>query len=181
MYLRLTKPTTTYSTKEIRTPQLEYLRTPDWRKVGQDVIKSLKDFTLVALPIFVGICFIAGIMQWSGALVALTSILKPVMVTFNLPPEAALAIVLGSVRKDGIAIGLLNGDMNSLKIAFDNPFQVLTTVYLASVLLPCLVTVLTIWKEMSFKFAIKMIARQASFAALFALGIAWLGFIANYI
>jgi len=181
VYLRLTKPTTTYSTKEIRTPQLEYLRTPDWRKVGQDVIKSLKDFTFVALPIFVVICFIAGIIQWSGALVALTSILKPVMVTFNLPPEAALAIVLGSVRKDGIAIGLLNGDMNSLKIAFDNPFQVLTTVYLASVLLPCLVTVLTIWKEMSFKFAIKMIARQASFAALFALGIAWLGFIATYI
>ena len=107
VYLRLTKPTTTYSTKERRTPQLEYLRTPDWRKVGQDVIKSLKDFTLVALPIFVGICFIAGIMQWSGALVALTSILKPVMVTFNLPPEAALAIVLGSVRKDGIAIGRL--------------------------------------------------------------------------
>ena len=71
--------------------------------------------------------------------------------------------------------------MNSLKIAFDNPFQVLTTVYLASVFCTCLVTVLTIWKEMSFKFAIKMIARQASFAALFALGIAWLGFIATYI
>ena len=116
-------------------------------------------------------------MQWSGALEALTSILKPVMVPFNLPSEAALAIVLGSVRKDGIAIGLINGDMNSLKMPFDNPVQVLTTVYLASVLLPCLVTVLTIWKEMSFKFAIKMIGRQASFAALFALGIAWLGLI----
>ncbi len=95
------------------------LRTPDWRKVGQDVINSLKDFVFVALPIFVGICFIAGLMQWSGALVALASILKPLMVPFNLPSEAALAIVLGSVRKDGIAIGLLNGDMNSLKMPFD--------------------------------------------------------------
>ena len=66
--------------------------------------------------------------------VALTSILKPVMVTFNLPPEAALAIA-SSVRKDGIAIGLLNEDMNSLKT---DPFQVLTTVYLASVLYPVL-------------------------------------------
>lgn len=178
VYLCLTKPTSIFLTKEIRRPQMRDLCTPDWRKVGQDVTNSLKEFTFVALPIFVGICFIAGLMQWSGALVELTSILKPLMVPFNLPSEAALAIVLGSVRKDGIAIGLLNGDMNSLKMPFDNPVQVLTTVYLASVLLPCLVTVLTIWKEMSFKFAIKMIGRQASFAALFALGIAWLGLIA---
>ena len=133
----------------------------------------------MALPIFLGICFIAGLMQWSGVLGSLTSILRPVMAVFNLPAEAALSIVLGSVRKDGIAIALLNGDMNSLKIALDTPVQVLTSVYLASVLLPCLVTVLTIWKELGFKFGIKMLGRQASFAALFALGIAWLGLIAT--
>ena len=178
VYLRLTKPTSTYLTKEIRAPQLGYLRTPDWIKVSQDVMNNFKEFTFVAFPIFVVICLIAGIMQWSGALVQLTSILKPVMGLFNLPSDAALAIVLGSIRKDGIAVGLLNGDINSLKIAFDYPFQVLTTVYLASVLLPCLVTVLTIWREMSFKFAIRMIGRQASFAALFAFGIAWLGLVA---
>ena len=36
-------------------------------------------------------------------------LLAPVMTLFNLPPEAAFAVVLGSVRKDGLAIGLLSG------------------------------------------------------------------------
>lgn len=179
LYLRLTKPPLIHRQNEIWQSQLGYLRSPDWREVARNILKCFKEFTFVALPIFLGICFIAGLMQWSGVLGSLTSILRPVMAVFNLPAEAALSIVLGSVRKDGIAIALLNGDMNSLKIALDTPVQVLTSVYLASVLLPCLVTVLTIWKELGFKFGIKMLGRQASFAALFALGIAWLGLIAT--
>ena len=105
----------------------------------------------------------------------LTNILEPVMAAFNLPAETALAVVLGSVRKDGLAIGLLNGEMDSLKVALNSPVQVLTSVYLAGVLLPCLVTVLTIGREMGLSFAIKMIGRQAFFAVIFGLCIAWFG------
>ena len=101
--------------------------------------------------------------------------MAPVMAVFNLPPEAALAVVLGSVRKDGLAIGLLDGDWGALKVPLDGSVQVLTAVYLAGVLLPCLVTVFTVAKEMGPRFAIKMVGRQAGFAALFALSIAWIG------
>ena len=87
------------------------------------------------------------------------------MAIFNLPAEAALAVVLGSVRKDGLAIGLPNGDLDSLKLPLDTSVQVLTAVYLAGVLLPCLVTVLTVVREMGSQF-VEMVGRQACFAVL---------------
>ena len=96
------------------------------------------------------------------------------MAAFNLPPEAALAVVLGSVRKDGFAIGLLEGE-DALKVPLESSAQVLTAVYLASVLLPCMVTALTVAPEMRPSFAFKMIGRQAIFAALFSICIAWSG------
>ena len=182
IYLRLTTPLSLrLAQKEVLLPTLDHLRSPDWSGVVRDVIQSLRDFMMVAFPIFVGICILAGLLQWSGVLESLTSILGPVMAVFNLPAETALAIVLGSVRKDGLAIGLLNGEMDSLKVVLDTPVQVLTSVYLAGVLLPCLVTVLTIGREMGFMFGLKMIGRQAFFAAIFALCIAWFGFLLSLI
>ncbi|MEM7674324.1 MAG: nucleoside recognition domain-containing protein, partial [Verrucomicrobiota bacterium] len=137
--------------------------------------ESLRDFTMTAFPIFVLICVVAGLLQWSNVLTLFTTLLSPLMAAFNLPPETAIAIILGSVRKDGIAIGLLDGDWNSLKVALDTPFQMLTAVYLAGVLLPCLVTVITVAREMRPKFALKMVGRQVSYAAVFSLCIAWFG------
>ena len=101
----------------------------------------------------------------------------PAMALFNLPPESALAVVLGSVRKDGLAIGLLNGDWDTLKVPLESPVQILTAVYLAGVLLPCLVTVWAVAKEMRPRFALKMMARQVAFAVMFSAGIAWVGFL----
>ena len=129
----------------------------------------------MALPIFLVICIISGISESSGILSTLTQMLSPVMSLFNLPPEAALSIVLGSIRKDGIAVGLLDSEFTSLKILIETPIQLLTVVYLAGVLLPCLVTIYTVIKEMHLRFAIKLVIQQALFVSVFALLIAWLG------
>ena len=176
VYLRLTTPRVLRQAQnKMLLPALGNLRAPDWKAVLRESLQSLRDFAVMALPIFIGICVVAGLLQWSGLLAWMTRLLAPVMALFNLPPEAALAVVLGSVRKDGLAIGLLDGDWNALKVALETPVQVLTAVYLAGVLLPCLVTVLAVAREMRPRFALKMVGRQAMFAALFALGIAWVG------
>ncbi len=176
VYLRLTIPSTVRQThNKILLPALGNLRPPDWKAVLRESLQSLRDFAVMALPIFVGICVIAGLLQWSGALEGLTNLLAPVMAVFNLPPEAALAVVLGSVRKDGLAIGLLDGDWGALKVPLDTPVQVLTAVYLAGVLLPCLVTLLAVAREMRPGFALKMVGRQAGCAAFFSICIAWIG------
>lgn len=176
VYLRLTTPKLLrHAQNKMLLPALGNLRRPDWRSVLRESLQSLRDFAVMALPIFIGICVVAGLLQWSGLLAWMTRLLAPVMALFNLPPEAALAVVLGSVRKDGLAIGLLDGGWNSLKVPMHAPLQILTAVYLAGVLLPCLVTLLTVAKEMRPGFALKMVGRQAAFAVLFSLGIAWGG------
>lgn len=156
-------------------PELGNLRLPHWGSIGRESLQTLRDFTLMALPIFTVICVVAGLLQWSGALDIMTRVLSPVMALFNLPPEATLSVVLGAVRKDGLAIGLLDGDWSSMKVPLETPVQVLTVVYLAGVMLPCLVTLWTIAKEMKYRFAIKMVAKQAGYAAAFSLCIAWIG------
>ena len=82
---------------------------------------------------------------------------------------------MGSIRKDGLAIGLLDSDWGSLKVVLDSPAQVLTAVYLAGVLLPCLVTILTIKREMGGLFAIRLAFRQAAWVTGFSIAIAWGG------
>ena len=56
-----------------------------------------------------------------------------------------------------------------------SPVQVLVVVYLAGVLLPCLVTAFTVAREVSARWALKMVARQAVAAVAFAVVIAWSG------
>lgn len=177
LYLRWTTPPSLRNgNKRLLLPPLGNLQRPKCGAIVREIRQSLGDFFGIALPIFIAICVFAGLCQWFGALDALTHLCAPLMALFRLPPDAALAIVLGAVRKDGLAIGLLDTDWHALKVPMDGPLQVLTAVYLAGVLLPCLVTVLTVAREMRPGFAVKMIGRQASFAALFSLLIAWGGY-----
>ena len=176
IYLRLTRPKALRAAQAQQSPPSKSpLQWPSAKAVWDEAIDSLRDFVITAFPIFVLICVIAGLLQWAGALVLLATLTAPLMAAFNLPPEAALAIILGSVRKDGIAIGLLDSDWNSLKVPLDSPFEILTAVYLAGVLLPCLVTVITVIREMQMRFALKMVVRQVAYAAFFSLCIAWCG------
>ena len=120
--LRLTTPAAIRQARNTMSfPAPDNWSVPNWQAVLREVVQSLRDFVVMAFPVFVGICLVAGLLQWSGALESLTCLLAPVMAVFNLPPQAALAVVLGSVRKDGLAIGLLGVDADSLKVPLDSP------------------------------------------------------------
>jgi Fe2+ transport system protein B len=92
------------------------------------------------------------------------------MALFGLPSEAALPVVLASVRKDGLLL-LARHDLATSMSAL----QLLTAVYLAGVLLPCLVTVITISRERSARLAARIVTRQATAAVAFTLLLAWAG------
>lgn len=104
-------------------------------------------------------------------LTAAASIIHPLMQIFRLPPEAALPMILASIRKDGL---LLFAEPETLSVL--TPLQILTGVYLAGVLLPCLVTALTIAREQSLQFALALMGRQAIAATCFSLILAWGGY-----
>lgn len=176
IYLRFTTPKILrLATNAIVTPPSNSLNFPSWHSVGREIAGNLKQFIVMALPVFVVICLAAALLDWSGVIAALSSTLAPSLALFNLPENAASAIILGSIRKDGIAIGLLGSDGGTLKATLSTPAQVLTAVYLAGVLLPCLVTVFTMIREMRWKFAAKLCIRQTLWAASFSIIIAWVG------
>ena len=124
-----------------------------------------------ALPVFVVITFVAAALDRLGV-IALGSVLGPAMALFNLPADATLTVVLVSIRKDGIA--LLTADGASTAAAL-SPVQVLVVVYLADVLLPRLVTAFTVAREVSPRWALIMMLRQAAAAIGFSLLIGWNG------
>ncbi len=143
--------------------------------VLREIGTAIGEFFRMAMPIFILVCALAGLAQWLGLIEWLVRGLAPVMKLLHLPGEAGLAVVLGSVRKDGIAIGLLNANWTQLKIPIDTPWQVLTITYLASVFTPCMVTLMTVGREMSWRFAAQLATRQVLFATSSSLLIAWIG------
>lgn len=176
IYLRFTTPKILrLASNKLLLSRPDSLCKPSWRSAWRETTGSLKSFVIMAFPIFIAICLVAALLDWLGVFALLTQTLAPVLALFNLPSEAATAVVLGSIRKDGIAIGLLDSTGGSLKVALNTPAQVLTSVYLAGVLLPCLVTVFTIVREMRWKFAAKLCARQMAWATGFGMIIAWGG------
>lgn len=165
------------SDHELKLPHKDFLQLPRLRSWVSETTSQVKTFITVAFPIFLIICLVAGLMDWLGIFDFLSNGLEPVMAIFNLPGEASTSVILGSVRKDGIAIGLLNPDWDGLKVDLNTGAQVLTVVYLAGVLLPCIVTLYTVSKEMNLKFALKLIPKQIAVAIIVSLLIAWIGYL----
>ena len=148
-----------------------FLQRPDPRAVAREAWSALREFFVKALPIFVLITFVAAILDRVGAIDALGSVLGPAMGLFDLPADVGLTVVLASIRKDGIALLTAEGG----SAATLSPVQVLVAVYLAGVLLPCLVTAFTVAREVSVRWALTMMVRQAGATIGFAIVIAWGG------
>ncbi|KTG10556.1 GTP-binding protein [Haloprofundus marisrubri] len=172
VYARLIAPERA-RTASLATENRAFLQWPSWQSVWRETRTVIRSFFLKALPIFAGIVLVASLLDYFGVLDVIGEVLSPVMGLFNLPGETALVVVMGSIRKDGLL--LLQSDGLSATLSAMTPVQVLTAVYLAGVLLPCLVTAITVAKELSPKYAGRMMLRQAAAAAGFSLLIGWGG------
>lgn len=172
VFLRLSSPAEARSPLNVLVgPPRPFMQWPPARALRREAAGVIRQFLLQALPIFVAICVVASVMARSGVLDAVSGAVGPAMGIFRLPAEAALPVVLASVRKDGIMLFAMDGEL-----AFPmTPVQLLTGVYLAGVLLPCLVTALTIGRELSWVRAGAILGRQAAFAVGFAALLAWAG------
>lgn len=148
-----------------------FLHAPQPKAVAREAWSALREFFVKALPVFAAICVVAAALDRVGVIDSLGGALAPVMSVFALPADSALVVVLASIRKDGIALYT----SEEAAVAALSPLEVLVAVYLAGVLLPCLVTAFTIAREVSAKYALKLMARQAAAAVVFAAALAWGG------
>jgi Fe2+ transport system protein B len=172
VYLRLTSGAQARSSQNVlMTPSRPFMQWPTLSALWREAWGTVRQFLLLAMPVFIAICITASLLAHVGALDLASEVLGPVMRLFDLPAPAALAVVLASIRKDGILLLAADaGPSFALTAA-----QALTAVYLAGVLLPCLVTAMTIARETGWRATSTLLARQAAFAILFALILAWGG------
>ncbi len=147
-----------------------FLTWPRPRAIWLEARGAVVEFFRRAFPAFLLITAVASLLHWLGALQAASAVFEPAMAIFRLPSDAALAVVLASVRKDGILLLAEPGVAASLSAV-----QLLTAVYLAGVLVPCLVTCLTIAREQGRAFALRLVGRQAAAATGFSALLAWAG------
>ncbi|MGF1674732.1 MAG: nucleoside recognition domain-containing protein [Rivularia sp. (in: cyanobacteria)] len=145
-----------------------FLEFPRLKDIIREASGTVNQFLTQAIPIFLLITIIASMLDWLGIISALSSFIHPLMGIFNLPKEAALPVILASIRKDGL---LLFAEAKTISLL--TPGQILTGVYLGGVLLPCLVTGLTISREQSPRFALMLVARQMLAAVSFSLILGW--------
>ncbi|MEO1590712.1 MAG: ferrous iron transporter B, partial [Cyanobacteria bacterium J06632_22] len=168
IYLRLVTPKAARSLRMIE--RRTFLEMPRWSTIWRETRGTLLQFFTNAIPIFVVITVLAAVLDCLGLIEFLAGLINPLMGVLGLPPDAALPVILASIRKDGL---LLFADPDTLALL--TPLQILTGVYLAGVLLPCLFTTLTIAREQSVRFAVGLVARQSLAAMIFSMLLAWGG------
>jgi Fe2+ transport system protein B len=169
VYARLTAPRLARSKLNLLAVEGRvFLGRPAPGQVWREARVMLSSFFQSAMPTFVVICVGASLLDWLGVIGRLAGFIGPLMSAFRLPAEAAWPVVMAMIRKDGILL-FARPDVTATLSAG----QLLAGVYLAGVLLPCLVTALTIAREQSPGFALKLMARQAAAALLFTLILAW--------
>jgi len=148
------------SSPEAMSPLTEraFLQKPSWRAVNWRTQSVIKQFLKQAMPIFLLICFVSALLQYTGWLDIAALHAKPLLSLFGLPGEAGPGLLFSILRKDGLLV--LNQDQGVFLQSL-SAGQVLVLVYLASTLTACLVTLWTVRQELGGSHAVKLASRQA--------------------
>ncbi|MBK8189859.1 MAG: ferrous iron transport protein B [Vampirovibrionales bacterium] len=118
------------------------MRLPSVQNVARKTWTRTKAFMLEAAPLFVLGSAVVAILQTSGALAWIQQWLAPLTVqALRLPPETARVFVMGLVRRDFGAAGLLTlADHMSAA-------QILTALIVITLFVPCIASAAIFWKE----------------------------------
>lgn len=122
------------------------LRFPKINNVLQKTMIKTLAFMKEATPWFFFGAAIIGIMQFTGLLIIWQKILSPLVENWlKLPGEAAIAFVMGLVRRDFGAAGLYEIVMT--------PMQTVVALTTITLFVPCITSLLIMYKERGFKAA----------------------------
>lgn len=141
-----------------RVAELTWLQRPRWRSVGRLLRNTLRQFLRQAMPLFLLICLVAGALDYAGATRWLSGAAAPLLGAVHLPPDLMPGIIFSLLRKDGMMV--LN-QYGGRALQALSTLQLLLLVWIASTLMACLVTVYTVAREIGWRFALSLVARQA--------------------
>jgi len=141
------------------------MRMPSLSNVAKKTWIRTKAFIVEASPLFVLGSALVGVLQITGLLQKIQVALAPITVSLlHLPGEAATVFVMGMVRRDFGAAGLL-GMANHL-----TNVQIITALITITLFVPCIASAAVFWKERGLKEATAILF--GSWALAFGLGAA---------
>lgn len=139
------------------------MRMPQLSNMGLKTLVRVEWYLKEAVPLFIVGTFILYALDKTNALSAMQSAAAPVVVTLlDLPAEAANAFIIGFLRRDYGAAGLLSMQRDGL---LDN-VQVVVSLVTMTLFVPCIANLLMIVKERGLKAAIWMSVFIFPFAVL---------------
>lgn len=140
---------------------LPTLRWPRWKNVGRKtVMKSVTFLREAGVLFFLGALLIST-MQVTGLLEALQSAAAPLTVGWlQLPRETATAFIMGIVRRDFGAAGLYDMELT--------PLQTLVSLITITLFVPCIASMIVIFKERGWKEGVVIFA--STFFLAFLIG-----------
>jgi ferrous iron transport protein B len=122
------------------------VRMPQPKNVLKKTWIRTRGFLEEAAPLFVLGSAIVATLQLSGLLTTLQTALEPVTVNLlHLPPETAFIFIMGTVRRDFGAAGLLNMATTLTHV------QILTALITITLFVPCIASAVIFWKERGIK------------------------------
>ena len=128
------------------------MRLPLFKNVINKTLSKTKHFLIEATPLFLLGSLFISILQVSGSLIFIQKALAPLTVNLlHLPPETANVFIMGLIRRDFGAAGLagmagLNGG-----IAVLNHSQIIVSLVVITLFVPCIASVVIMFKERGWK------------------------------
>lgn len=145
--------------------ELPPLRIPKWDNVLRKTYYKVVWFFKEALPLFMLGTFFISVLDIVGILDVMIDALKPIVSTWmGLPGDTSIFFILGFLRRDFGAAGLLDMAQNDLLVQR----ELLVATVAITLFVPCVANFLMIIKERGYKTAIAVIGFIIPFAFLVA-------------
>jgi ferrous iron transport protein B len=123
------------------------IRVPQLRNVLMKTVQKTWMFLKEATPLFLLGALLISLMQYTNILTAIQNGVAPITVgLLDLPKETATAFIMGIIRRDFGAAGLTSISMNQV--------QVLVSLVVMTLFVPCIAAIMVIFKERGYKDAL---------------------------
>lgn len=137
------------------------LRLPQWQNVARKTWSKSWGFLTEATPLFALGALIVGVMKETGLLTLSINGLSPLVVgVLHLPAKAATCFIMGLIRRDFGAAGLTDLPLS--------PAQMVVSLVVITLFVPCIATVTVLFKERGWKEALTL--WLGSWVLAFAIG-----------
>jgi ferrous iron transport protein B len=143
--------------------ELPPMRRPALRNILVKTLARMEWYLWEVVPIFIAGTALLFVLDISGVLLWLQGALSPLVVNWlGLPPEATSALLVGFLRRDYGAAGLFNLSRSGLL----DPVQVLVSMVVITLFVPCVANVMMIVKEHGARTAFWVVATVFPIAIL---------------